>query len=41
MGRTLLNVNDGMITAAAAGKICKEVDMSKFNSNNIAASENS
>ena len=41
MGRTMLNVNDGMITAAATGKICKEVDMSKFNSNNIAASENS
>ncbi|WP_295295615.1 cation:dicarboxylase symporter family transporter [uncultured Brachyspira sp.] len=41
MGRTLLNVNDGMITAAATGKICKEVDIAKFNSNNTAASENS
>ncbi|WP_157151001.1 L-cystine transporter [Brachyspira sp. SAP_772] len=41
MGRTMLNVNDGMITAAAAGKICKEVDMSKFNSNIAANSENS
>lgn len=41
MGRTLLNVNDGMITAAATGKICKEVDMNKFNTNNTAASENS
>lgn len=41
MGRTLLNVNDGMITAAATGKICKEVDMSKFNSNIAANSENS
>ncbi|MEI0612262.1 L-cystine transporter [Brachyspira pilosicoli] len=41
MGRTLLNVNDGMITAAATGKICKEVDMNKFNSNDVAASENS
>ena len=41
MGRTLLNVNDGMITAAAAGKICKEVDMNKFNGNNSVASENS
>ena len=41
MGRTLLNVNDGMITAAATGKICKEVDINKFNSNNTAASENS
>lgn len=41
MGRTMLNVNDGMITAAATGKICKEVDMSKFNSNNTTASENS
>ncbi|MBW5377927.1 cation:dicarboxylase symporter family transporter, partial [Brachyspira pilosicoli] len=41
MGRTLLNVNDGMITAAATGKICKEVDMNKFNTNDTAASENS
>ena len=41
MGRTLLNVNDGMITAAAAGKICKEVDMNKFNGNSSVASENS
>lgn len=41
MGRTLLNVNDGMITAAATGKICKEVDMNKFNTNNSVASENS
>lgn len=40
MGRTLLNVNDGMITAAATGKICKEVDMNKFNTNDTAASEN-
>ncbi|MBW5392527.1 L-cystine transporter, partial [Brachyspira pilosicoli] len=36
MGRTLLNVNDGMITAAATGKICKEVDMNKFNTNDTA-----
>lgn len=41
MGRTLLNVNDGMITAAATGKICKEVYMNKFNTNDTAASENS
>lgn len=41
MGRTLLNVNDGMITAAATGKICKEVDMNKFNTNDTAGSENS
>ena len=41
MGRTMLNVNDGMITAAATGKICKEVDMGRFNSNDTAASENS
>lgn len=41
MGRTLLNVNDGMITATATGKICKEVDMNKFNTNDTAASENS
>lgn len=41
MGRTLLNVNDGMITAAATGKICKEVDMNKFNTNDKAVSENS
>lgn len=41
MGRTLLNVNDGMITAAATGKICKEVDMNKFNTNDTAASVNS
>ncbi|MBW5396419.1 L-cystine transporter [Brachyspira pilosicoli] len=41
MGRTLLNVNDGMITAAATGKICKEVDMSKFNSSIAANTENS
>ena len=41
MGRTLLNVNDGMITAAAAGKICKEVDMNKFNGNSSVASEKS
>lgn len=41
MGRTLLNVNDGMITAAATGKICKEVDMNKFNTNDTAAFENS
>lgn len=41
MGRTLLNVNDGMITAAATGKICKEVDINKFNTNDTAASENS
>lgn len=32
MGRTMLNVNDGMITAAVTGKVCKEVDMDKFNS---------
>ncbi|WPC22873.1 cation:dicarboxylase symporter family transporter [Brachyspira hyodysenteriae] len=32
MGRTMLNVNDGMVTAAVTGKICKEVDMDKFNS---------
>ena len=36
MGRTMLNVNDGMITAAVTGKVCKEVDMEKFNSKNIA-----
>lgn len=30
MGRTMLNVNDGMVTA----KICKETDMYKFNSDN-------
>lgn len=41
MGRTMLNVNDGMVTAAVTGKICKEVDMDKFNSNdnNTASSE--
>ncbi|PTY39310.1 L-cystine transporter [Brachyspira hampsonii] len=39
MGRTMLNVNDGMITAAATGKICKEVDMDKFNSNDANSSE--
>ncbi|EKV58293.1 sodium:dicarboxylate symporter [Brachyspira hampsonii 30446] len=39
MGRTMLNVNDGMITAAATGKICKEVDMDKFNSNDRNSSE--
>ncbi|MBW5390037.1 L-cystine transporter [Brachyspira hampsonii] len=39
MGRTMLNVNDGMITAAATGKICKEVDMDKFNSNDGNSSE--
>lgn len=31
MGRTLVNVNDGMVTAAVTGKIFKEVDMDKFN----------
>lgn len=35
MGRTMLNVNDGMITAAVTGKVCKEVDMDKFNSKYI------
>ena len=35
MGFTMLNVNDGMVTAAVTGKICKEVDMDKFNSNYI------
>ena len=39
MGRTMLNVNDGMITAAATGKILKEVDMDKFNSNDTGTSE--
>ena len=38
MGRTMLNVNDGMVTAAVTGKICKEVDMDKFNSNDTASS---
>ena len=36
MGRTMLNVNDGMITAAVTGKVCKEVDMEKFNAKNTA-----
>ena len=36
MGFTMLNVNDGMITAAVTGKICKEVDMDKFNAKHIA-----
>ena len=36
MGRTMLNVNDGMITAAVTGKVCKEVDMEKFNAKHIA-----
>lgn len=40
MGRTMLNVNDGMITAAVTGKICKEVDMDKFNSKYTSYSEN-
>ena len=35
MGRTMLNVNDGMVTAAVTGKICKETDMDKFNSDYI------
>ena len=35
MGRTMLNVNDGMITAAVTGKVCKEVDMEKFNAKHI------
>lgn len=39
MGRTMLNVNDGMITAATTGKILKEVDMDKFNSNDTGTSE--
>ncbi|WP_300367337.1 cation:dicarboxylase symporter family transporter [Brachyspira sp.] len=39
MGRTMLNVNDGMITAAAAGKIFKEVDMDKFNSNDTSSND--
>lgn len=39
MGRTMLNVNDGMITAAVTGKICKEVDMEKFNSEYSANAE--
>lgn len=39
MGRTMLNVNDGMITAAVTGKICKEVDMEKFNSKYSANTE--
>ena len=39
MGRTMLNVNDGMVTAAVTGKICKEVDMEKFNSNNVSSGE--
>lgn len=37
MGRTMLNVNDGMITAAVTGKVCKEVDMDKFNSKYISS----
>ena len=40
MGRTMLNVNDGMITAAVTGKVCKEVDMEKFNSKYTANNEN-
>ncbi len=40
MGRTMLNVNDGMITAAVTGKICKEVDMDKFNAKYTSYSEN-
>lgn len=40
MGRTMLNVNDGMITAAVTGKICKEVDMDKFNSKYSSNTEN-
>lgn len=39
MGRTMLNVNDGMITAAATAKICKEVDMDKFNSSDTISNE--
>lgn len=39
MGRTMLNVNDGMVTAAVTGKIFKEVDMDKFNSNNTSSNE--
>lgn len=40
MGFTMLNVNDGMITAAVTGKICKEVDMDKFNAKYTSYSEN-
>lgn len=40
MGRTMLNVNDGMITAAVTGKVCKEVDMEKFNSKYTTNNEN-
>ena len=35
MGFTMLNVNDGMVTAAVTGKVCKEVDMDKYNSKYI------
>ena len=40
MGFTMLNVNDGMITAAVTGKICKEVDMEKYNAKYIHTVEN-
>ena len=38
MGRTMFNVNDGMVTAAVTGKICNEADMDKFNSNDNTSS---
>lgn len=39
MGRTLVNVNDGMVTAAVTGKVFNEVDMDKFNSSDSGSAD--
>ena len=40
MGRTMLNVNDGMIAATTTGKICNAVNMDKFNEDEIEYQDN-